>query len=79
MSTYFTLAEVTDGYGLLLIGLLFVSALVLYRNKLLGVFNPLTRVSLNRTSKMGGNLTSLQNLKTLLDKTIGYIREFFRR
>lgn len=61
MSTYFILAEVTDAYGLLLVGLLFVSALVLYRNKLLSVFNPAIKKVLNRLNNVGGYLNPLPN------------------
>ncbi len=78
MSTYFILSEVTEAYGLLLVGLLFVSALVLYRNKLLSVFNPAVKTVMNRISNVGGYLNPLPELKQALARVKGAIRKFFR-
>lgn len=75
MSTYFLLSEVTNGYGLLLIGLMFVGALGLYRNNLLGVFSPTLKTLLNRISSIGGYLNPFYQLKKLLLATFELIRK----
>lgn len=67
MNTYFILVEVTQGYGSFLLGFVFVSALVLYRNKLLSTFRSAlpTNLNLNYIHKVSGAQAAIKAFKSL--------------
>ena len=76
MSTYYNVAEITDAYGLLIVAFLIISALLLYRNKLLNVFHTVKERNTVRNFT-SGNLSFLRFNNAIKVTIRTFFKKFF--